>query len=193
MNPPIANPTTTRAITVRRTTVFALPRVLTTVCTSESSRSAILFPSHKFLQIRFRPADGARQRNFGQVMHVDARNQTLIRVGHRFLRLHHFDVVGYARREAVASLLERLVRRDSHCPRPPPPDPPRSSDRAMPRGPDNRSALANRPIRFYAAGSPHPPDRRPLESAPESKMLKRSDPVTANTPWELAKVVPMSP
>src|ERR1700723_3750166 len=50
-------------------------------------------PSHELFQTSFGHPHCSRQLHFGEVMHIDAVDHRLIRIGHRFLCLHHFNVV----------------------------------------------------------------------------------------------------
>src|SRR5216683_3729071 len=55
-------------------------------------------------------ADGAGERNFCEIVGIDARDDGLIGVRHRLLGLHYFDVVGNSGGEAIAGLGQGLIR-----------------------------------------------------------------------------------
>src|SRR5258706_10606494 len=54
-------------------------------------------------------SDGPRERYLRDVVRIDARDQTLVRAGDRLLRLHNLNVIGYAGREAILRLGQRLI------------------------------------------------------------------------------------
>src|SRR6202789_1893875 len=72
------------------------------------SRSGILLSFQIQCVIRFRETDGSRQGNFCDVVAVEAGDICVVGVREGLLRLNHFDVVGYPRRETIARLLQGL-------------------------------------------------------------------------------------
>src|SRR5437879_5417416 len=66
-----------------------------------SAVSAILLHLHEFSDSLLGRAQRPRQRHFRQVVGIQRGNQIVIRAGHRFLRLHHFDGVGHSGGESV--------------------------------------------------------------------------------------------
>src|SRR5208283_5581033 len=60
-----------------------------------------LLPFQVFANALFGASQGAGKGNLGQVVKVEARDKTLVRSRHSFLRLHHFQVVGDSGGETV--------------------------------------------------------------------------------------------